>query len=377
MQLYVHIPFCKSKCRYCDFNSYACRDKQAIFEYLTALNQEITLASSQFENAKIDTIYIGGGTPSLLDESLIKPLLEKLRNSFDLSGLKEWTIECNPESLTEEKLKLYVDEGINRISIGVQSLFDDNLKAIGRLHDAKEAIEKIQLAKRYFDNVSADLIIGLPFDDKQRIATEVEKLAPLLDHISMYELSVEGGTSLEKLVKQGKITLPDDDETQELFDVAYDTAKACGFERYEVSNFAKNGRISLHNFGYWTREEYVGLGAGAHSFLKTSYGGKPLKEQTRFANFKDLTKYKNAVNGAQSYVKIEREYEETLSLKGALEEEIMLGLRTYKGVKEEIMPPVAQPLEKYFVRKDGRVSLTKEGMAIMNSVLVEILDFDN
>lgn len=377
MQLYVHIPFCKSKCRYCDFNSYACRDTQAIFEYLTALNQEITLASSHFESAKIDTIYIGGGTPSLLDESLIKPLLEKLRTSFDLSDLKEWTIECNPESITEEKLKLYVDEGINRISIGVQSLFDDNLKAIGRLHDAKEAIEKIQLAKRYFDNVSADLIIGLPFDDKQRIATEVEKLAPLVEHISMYELSVEGGTSLEKLVKQGKITLPDDDETQEFFDVAYDTAKACGFERYEVSNFAKNGRISLHNFGYWTREEYVGLGAGAHSFLKTSYGGKPLKEQTRFANFKDLTKYKNAVNGAQSYVKIEREYEETLSLKGALEEEIMLGLRTYKGVKEEIMPPVAQPLEKYFVRKDGRVSLTKEGMAVMNSVLVEILDFDN
>ena len=278
MQLYVHIPFCKSKCRYCDFNSYACRDKQAIFEYLPALNQEIALASSQYENAKIDTIYIGGGTPSLLDESLIKPLLEKLRTFFDLSSLKEWTIECNPESVTEEKLKLYADEGINRISIGVQSLFDDNLKSIGRLHDAKEAIEKIKLAKRYFDNVSADLIIGLPFDDKQRIAREVEDLAPLVEHISMYELSVEEGTSLEKLVKQGKITLPDDDETQELFDVAYDTAKENGFDRYEVSNFAKNGRISLHNFGYWTREEYIGLGAGAHSFLKTSDGKMPLKK---------------------------------------------------------------------------------------------------
>ena len=377
MQLYVHIPFCKSKCRYCDFNSYACRDKQAIFEYLTALNQEIALASSQFENAKIDKIYFGGGTPSLLDASLIKPLLEKLRTFFDLSSLKEWTIECNPESVTEEKLKLYADEGINRISIGVQSLFDDNLKAIGRLHDAKEAIEKIKLAKRYFDNVSADLIIGLPFDDKQRTAREVEDLAPLVEHISMYELSVEEGTSLEKLVKQGKITLPDDDETQELFDVAYDTAKENGFDRYEVSNFAKNGRISLHNFGYWTREEYIGLGAGAHSFLKTSDGKMPLKKETRYANFKDLSKYKNTVCSAKFYAEIKREYEEKLSTKDAREEEIMLGLRTYKGVKEEIMPPVAHSLEKYFVRKDGRVSLNREGMAVMNSILVEILDFDN
>ena len=173
MQIYVHIPFCKSKCRYCDFNSYACHDKQAIFAYLTALNREIELAGKAFSGAKIDTIYIGGGTPSLLEASQIENLCENLTKNFDLSRVKEFSIECNPESLDEEKLETYKKEGINRISIGVQSLFDDNLRAIGRLHDSKTAIEKIKLANRYFDNVSADLIVGLPFDTTDRIKEQV------------------------------------------------------------------------------------------------------------------------------------------------------------------------------------------------------------
>lgn len=374
MQLYIHIPFCKSKCRYCDFNSYACHDKQVVFEYLTALNREIELASSQFSKSKIDTVYIGGGTPNLLDENLIRPLLENLRSSFDLSGVKEWSIECNPESLTEQKLEFYAAEGINRISIGVQSLFDDNLRAIGRLHDADCALEKIALARRYFGNVSADLIVGLPFDDKDKIATEVKTLAPLVEHISMYELSVEEGTSLEKLVKHGKITLPSDDETQDLFDVAYDVAASCGFERYEVSNFAKNGKISHHNFGYWTREEYIGFGAGAHSFLKTSDGMALLENEVRFSDFRNLSEYKNAVWSAQSFWDIRRETEEKLSSKDALQEEIMLGLRTFTGVREEIMPQIPARIAGFFTTKNGRCTLTRDGMAVMNCLLTEILD---
>ena len=374
MQIYVHVPFCKSKCRYCDFNSYACHDKQAIFDYLTALNREIELAGKAFSGAKIDTIYIGGGTPSLLDVSQIENLCENLEKNFDLSGVKEFSIECNPESLDEEKLKAYRKEGINRISIGVQSLFDDNLRAIGRLHDSKTAIEKIKLANRYFDNVSADLIVGLPFDSTDRIKEEVETLAPLVKHLSMYELSIEEGTSLEKLIKQGKIFVPSADETQDLFDVAYDTAQKCGFDRYEVSNFAKDGKISYHNFGYWTREEYLGFGAGAHSFLKISDGENPLENQVRFANFKNLDKYKTAVESTKFYAKICREYEENLDEKSAYEEEIMLALRTKKGVKAERMPSVPAELKRFFDRKDGYVSLKREGMAVMNSILVEILD---
>ncbi len=374
MQIYIHVPFCKSKCRYCDFNSYACHDKQAIFDYLTALNREIDLAAKSFSGAKIDTVYIGGGTPSLLDVSQIENLFENLEKNFDLSGVKEFSIECNPESLDEEKLKTYRKEGINRISIGVQSLFDDNLRAIGRLHDSKTAIEKIKLANRYFDNVSADLIVGLPFDASDRIIEEVETLAPLVKHLSMYELSVEEGTSLEKSIKQGKISVPSDDETQDLFDVAYDTAQKCGFDRYEVSNFAKDGKISYHNFGYWTREEYLGFGAGAHSFLKTSDGKNPLETQVRFANFKNLDKYKNAVESAKSYAEMCREYEESLDEKSVYAEEIMLALRTKRGVKAERMPNVPQNLERFFQRKDGFVCLGRGGMAVMNSILAEILD---
>lgn len=374
MQIYVHVPFCKSKCRYCDFNSYACHDKQAIFDYLTALNQEIELADRTFSGAKIDTVYIGGGTPSLLDVGQIENLCRNLAKNFDLSGVKEFSIECNPESLDEEKLSAYRKEGINRISIGVQSLFDDNLRAIGRLHDSKTAIEKIKLAKRCFDNVSADLIIGLPFDAADRIKEEVETLAPLVQHLSMYELSIEEGTSLEKLIKQGRISVPSDDETQDLFDVAYDTAQKCGFDRYEVSNFAKDGKISYHNYGYWTREEYLGFGAGAHSFLKTSDGENSLENQVRFANFKNLDEYKNAVKSAKSYAGICREYEENLDEKSAYEEDIMLALRTKKGVKAERMPSVPDELERFFDRKDGYVSLKREGMSVMNSILVEILD---
>ncbi len=374
MQIYIHVPFCKSKCRYCDFNSYACHDKQAIFDYLTSLNREINLASKSFSGAKIDTVYIGGGTPSLLDASEIENLCENLEKNFDLSGVKEFSIECNPESLDEEKLKTYRIEGINRISIGVQSLFDDNLRAIGRLHDSKTAIEKIKLANRYFDNVSADLIVGLPFDTSDRIKEEVETLAPLVMHLSMYELSVEEGTALEKSIKQGKISVPSDDETQDLFDASYDTAQKCGFCRYEVSNFAKDGKISYHNFGYWTREEYLGFGAGAHSFLKTSDGKNLLETQVRFANFKNLDKYKNVVESAKSYAEMCRECEENLDEKSAYAEEIMLALRTKKGVKAERMPSVPVKLKRFFEEKDGYVSLKREGMAVMNSILVEILD---
>ncbi len=374
MQLYLHFPFCKSKCRYCDFNSYACHDKNEIIDYLARLDAEILLAGKEYGGAKIDTIYFGGGTPSLLDEDLIFSTCEKLWQNFDLSGVKEWTIECNPESLSRQKLEVYSRSGINRVSIGVQSLFDDNLRAIGRLHDANGAIEAIKLAKEFFENVSADLIIGLPFDTKERVKEQVETLAPLVEHLSMYELSVEKGTALEKLVKSGKIVLPNDDETQELFDVAYDKACALGFDRYEVSNFAKGGKVSLHNLGYWQREEYIGFGAGAHSFLRTKEGKTPLEKPVRFANFCNLKEYAKAVQNATKYTDISRDFVEILSEKDCKNEEIMLSLRTKYGVREELVQSIPQNLEKFFERGNGRICLTREGMSVMNSVLVEILD---
>lgn len=375
MQLYLHIPFCKSKCAYCDFNSYACHDQAVILRYLTALNQEITLASKRFAYAKIDTVYIGGGTPSALDERQITSVFESLENAFDLSCVKEFSIECNPESITDEKLAVYKQHGVNRVSIGVQSLSDDNLKAIGRLHTAKVALDKIRLAKEYFDNVSCDLIVGLPFDTEDGIREEVQTLCPLVDHISMYELSVEKGTRLERMIQNGKIALPSDDDTQSLFDVAFDTAKQCGFERYEVSNFAKRGKISLHNFGYWTREEYLGLGAGAHSLVKTSDGKALLERETRYANLSPLDDYINAVENVSDYKDIARESVEKLTQKDVTNEKIMLGLRTVKGVEKSLLRNVPDRLSAFFEDADeSRVRLTRDGVAVMNSILVEILE---
>ncbi len=375
MQLYLHIPFCKSKCAYCDFNSYACHDKAVILRYLTALNQEITLAGKRFADAKIDTVYIGGGTPSALDENKISSVFNALENAFDLSFVKEFSIECNPESITDEKLAVYRQHGVRRVSIGVQSLSDNNLKAIGRLHTAKVALDKIRLAKEHFDNVSCDLIVGLPFDTEDSIREEVQTLCSVVDHISMYELSVEKGTRLERMIQNGKIALPSDDDTQSLFDIAFDTAKQCGFERYEVSNFAKRGKISLHNFGYWTREEYLGLGAGAHSLVKTLDGKTLLENETRYANLSPLDDYINAVENVTDYKDIARESVEKLTQKDVTNEKIMLGLRTVKGVEKSLLHNVPDRLSAFFEDADeSRVRLTRDGVAVMNSILVEILE---
>ncbi len=374
MQLYLHIPFCKSKCAYCDFNSYACKDEALILRYLTALNHEISLAGKRFAKAKIDTVYIGGGTPSALDENKISSVFNALENSFDLSFVKEFSIECNPESITAEKLALYKKHGVNRISIGVQSLADENLKVIGRLHDANTAIEKIKLAKDFFDNISCDLIIGLPFDTIDGVREEVRALCPLVEHISMYELSVEKGTRLERMLQNGKVTLPSDDDTQSLFDAAFDEAEKSGFKRYEVSNFAKNDKISLHNFGYWTREEYLGLGAGAHSLVKTIDGERKLASETRYANFSILDEYCAAVEEKDDYKDIVRESVETLTEKDVKNETVMLGLRTHTGINKDLLGEIDDRLSVFFEEQDGKVRLTRDGVAVMNSILVEILD---
>lgn len=373
MQLYVHIPFCKSKCRYCDFNSYACFDDTTILRYLNALNREIALAGDKYRNSKIDTIYIGGGTPSVLGENDVKSVAETIKNHFDLSALKEWTIECNPESITESKLRAYRDIGINRISIGVQSLDDRNLKVIGRIHSSEVALEKIALANKYFDNVSCDLIIGLPFDDENSVREEVSVLAPLVKHISMYELIVEDGTPLKSMVERGEIVLPCDDDTQSLFETAMDEAKKRGLERYEVSNFAGNGLISRHNFGYWTREEYLGIGAGAYSLVKTEDGSKPLDNEKRFANVKDVNQYIKYIENAQKFDDIDRVDVEYLSEKDVKNEKIMLGLRTTRGVESNLLT-IPDNLKNFFEEADGFTRLNARGMAVMNSVLAEILD---
>lgn len=382
MQIYIHIPFCKKKCLYCDFNSYANCSGELIFGYLTALNNEIKLASKHFgkggSNDKITSVFIGGGTPSLIDSKHIEKLLENVKNHYNLAEDAEITIEANPESLTEEKLVTYKRLGVNRLSVGVQSLSDENLKTIGRIHDKKTALECLNTAKKYFENVSCDLMIGLPFDSVELVKSEVETLAKIVCHLSCYTLILEYGTPLEKLVSAGKVKLPSDDETIDLLSAAVETLKKCGFERYEVSNFAKGEHISEHNFGYWMREEYLGFGAGAHSYLKARNGAVSLESETRFSSLSSVEEYVEAVNSADDYFDIVRDDAEELDNDAIFDEKIMLGLRTSFGVEKALIEPSKlQKYAKYFVEQGGRVSLNDDGFAVMNTILVDLMRLKN
>jgi len=366
MELYIHIPFCKSKCQYCDFISFKGCD-EVILDYSKALIKEIELSSKEFSNRTINTVYIGGGTPSYLPEKVIKEIVIALNKSFDLSKVEEFTIECNPESITENKLKLFKSLGINRLSLGIQSLNDDNLKEIGRIHDRKTAIEKLKLAYKYFTNLSCDLIIGLPFDTKELIREEVSFLSNFVSHISMYELIVEEGTKLYERVTKKDIKLPSDDEVVDLFNEAINTANICGLFRYEVSNFAKNGMYSKHNFGYWIREEYLGLGLNSSSLIKDN-------NETRFSNLKSLDEYIKMMKNAIQYSDILRTDVDTLSNDDILNEKIMLGLRTSAGIDKNFIDKVfLEKYKDYFILDEDKVSLNDNGMSIMNTILVDLL----
>jgi len=374
MELYIHLPFCRSKCRYCDFNSYARCDEGVVFSYLAALNREIRLAAQAYKSAKIDTVYIGGGTPSLLDASKIASICRVLGESFDMSDVREFTIECNPESLTEQKLEAYKKGGINRISIGVQSLDDFNLKSIGRAHDAAAAVNSLKLAAKYSDNLSCDVIVGLPYDTDEVVRKEIETLAPMVKHMSVYALTLEEGTPLAKRVEEGKTILPNDDEVADFLDIAANILENHGLNRYEVSNFAVRGFESAHNCGYWSDEEYIGLGAGAHSYLKTKDGVDPLPARVRFAQPRDLNAYIAGVNCAEAFDMIPRAEMRALSDKDVWNESVMLGLRMTKGVPEELLEGrIPQELRSFFKNENGRIFLTRGGMAVMNGILIRIL----
>ncbi len=344
-----------------------------IFDYLNALIAEMSIASMSYKNAKITTVYIGGGTPSLLSVKQISMVVKALQSNFDLSDVEEFTIECNPESITEEKLLAYKNLGINRLSIGVQSLNDQVLASIGRIHNSKTAIDALELATKHFKNVSCDLIVGLPNSDIFDLTTDIGILAQYAKHISLYELSVEKDTKLDKMLESGEVEVPNDDDLQSMFEYAMEYLQRLGFERYEISNFAKDNAYSRHNMGYWTREEYLGFGLGAHSFFKKG------EVEVRTSNFKNLQRYVRVIDYAkktnQSYFDIECDEFCVLEALDAKNEEIMLGLRTTNGVKKELIEDKITPIIRpFFVEKGENLALTNKGMAVMNSIVCELVD---
>lgn len=374
MLLYIHFPFCASKCAYCDFTSYAGCDEALVFNYLTALKREITFAGERFPNARIDTVYLGGGTPSLLSPRRIENLFAHIAKSFRGYSPCEVSAEVNPDSATEDRLAAFAAAGVNRLSMGVQSFSDDNLRRTGRIHTADGAREAVARAKKYFDNISLDFIVGLPYDTANIVKSELDEAGGLVPHVSVYELTLEEGTPLARDAEEGKVWLPDDDETAEYLEIAVDTLAEHGLERYEVSNFARRGAECRHNCGYWTREEYIGLGAGAHSLVKSAADGSPLSAEIRFASPKDVNAYIGGVNCVETFDDVPRVEMSVLSKSEMRAEEIMLGLRTREGIREELLAGRdTSRIESFLTRENGRVRLTRHGLAVMNSVLAELI----
>ncbi len=268
ISLYVHIPFCETKCPYCDFNTYAAIEP-LMPSYVAALNTEITLWSKLLGGPEVHTIFFGGGTPSYLPSDDIRHTMETIHSAFNVRPDAEVTLEANPGDFTSEKLAAYMDCGINRLSIGVQSFDDDLLKTLGRRHNAADALQAYRQAQDAgFSNISIDLMYGLPhqsighWQDTLRQAME---LAP--PHISMYCLTLEGGTPMERWVEQGSIPTPDADLAADMYLMAQDEMRGAGYRHYEISNWALNGKLSRHNLTYWRNEPYLGVGPGAHSYL--------------------------------------------------------------------------------------------------------------
>ena len=266
--LYLHVPFCETKCPYCDFNTYA-RIETLIPSYVNALRKEIENWGNILDHPKVTTIFFGGGTPSYLPPDDIYSILDTVSLTFDTSNLTETTLESNPGDITEPRLAAYMQFGVNRLSIGVQSFNDRLLKLLGRRHSAAEAVESDRLAARSgFENISIDLMYGLPYqsltDWYQTLELAVE-IQPA--HLSMYCLTLEPGTPMEQLIRSKQLPEPDTDLSADMYLAAEDAMVKPGYQHYEISNWAQPGRRSYHNLIYWHNEAFLGIGPGAHSYL--------------------------------------------------------------------------------------------------------------
>lgn len=322
--VYIHIPFCKQKCFYCDFPSFAGRER-FIDNYLSALGRELELAAEKYgEQGRLKpaTVYVGGGTPSLLALNQMEGLFAAIDKHINLDFVDEFTIEANPGTLTVDKLRLMKAAGVNRLSIGVQSLDDDCLKSIGRIHTAREAVESVRLAQeKGFDNISIDLMYGLPGQTMETLKASVEKALTLdVQHISIYGLQLEEGTVFSRQQEMGKLQLPDDEQVEMMYDYITEVLPLNDYTRYEISNYALPGFESKHNCLYWQDVSYLGFGAGAHSYWQGS----------RYENPADIEQYISRISGGE----ILGYMEEQVGEKEHMEEFCFLGLRMTSGIKK-------------------------------------------
>lgn len=317
--LYIHIPFCQQKCLYCDFPSSA--NLTHLYQlYVTALCREISGLGGVLSGCTIDTLYIGGGTPTVLPADCLQQILHQVNGSFSIDNRAEMSIEANPGTVDQQKLMVLQSGGINRISFGVQTFSDSLLSSIGRIHSAAQAIEAVNMAKQAgFSNINLDLMYGLPGQSVEEFKDSILQAAALnVTHISAYGLKVEEGTAFAAMQEKGSLILPDEDDEEDMYELINQLLPQSGFMRYEISNFAKKGYECAHNLKYWQYQPYLGVGAAAHSFWQTE----------RLANITDVLTYIQTVERGQLPIAV-REIPE---IGIAMAEYVFLALRTLQGL---------------------------------------------
>ena len=372
LEIYIHIPFCVRKCEYCDFLSFAA-EKSRYRDYGKALEAEAENCLLPSGSYEVSTVFFGGGTPSLFPGEEIGRILETLRGRFDFRPEAEISLEANPGTVTGDKLGLYRQAGINRISFGCQSTENEELRRLGRIHSYEDFLESWQLAgEAGFTNRNIDLMSGLPgqtLASWERSLRQVAALEP--EHISAYSLIVEEGTPFYE--KQGALNLPGEEEERQMYEITHEILEQYGFCQYEISNYARPGYACRHNLGYWRGKEYLGLGLGASSLLGHS----------RYQNTRDFRLYleKSADTGA-----IRRETE-TLELRDRQAEYMILGLRLTQGVsREEFRRRFGQDLDQVYgpvvdryvkmgllEEREGWIRLTRRGISLSNTVMADFL----
>ncbi len=365
--IYVHIPFCKQKCRYCDFASFP--DKIGLAEsYMTCVYHEMAMRGAELKDYKFDTLYIGGGTPSVIDESYIAMLVAAAKKHFNLEKQAEITIEMNPGTVSTSKIALYKKCGINRFSVGLQTTVDTQLSDLGRCHNLNEFLSCAKLLKG--ENFSVDIMLGLKGQTTDDIAKSIEVAAKSgASHISMYALTPEDGTPIYTDYLNGE--LPDGDEVAEMYAFGVDKLRGLGFERYEVSNFCKRGKESRHNLNYWRRGEYIGLGVAASSHIKN----------VRFTNTFDLDEYFKCIMFNHFPVVDSGEVDK----EGQMEEAIMLALRTAEGLNvaafnaqfgcdfDKVYADALKKNAEYLERDGGTLRVKDEYLYVQNTIICDFL----
>ncbi len=389
LSLYLHFPFCKRKCFYCDFCSMAA-ERAEIAVYCAALEKEISLMAGKYAHMAVDTVFIGGGTPSIVPESLMAGVLAAVRNHFTIAEGAEFTSEANPGTLRDGWLNTMVANGMNRLSIGVQAQQEHLLKLLGRMHDFPMALAAFAMAKKHgITNINADAMFGLP---KQGVSDYVETLRALADagatHLSAYALQVEEGTLLAAQVAEGTLRVPNQDETADMLEAGISSLSNLGFERYEISNYARPGFACRHNIGYWTQKHYLGLGVSAASHLPASPDATPAV-YTRRQNTHDIKQYMAALaEGVLPPASVTG-----VAAKEAMFETVMLGLRMVQGLRYADFAALhGQTLQAIYgeaIRKltneglletpcdnEPRLMLTARGLAVQNTALMAFLQED-